>query len=158
MTTFLNVSRVRPIFQSVKMQINWMVKDKLNLFDKIHTAWKVSKYGVISGLYFLVFGLNTEKYGPEITPYLDAFHAVSNKSFYSRNIHWLICLYIKICQKFAQFELRRAPVSVNNIFSERDKRTFVVIINDHKAVWGYLEILSLLLVIFNNVFSHEKTG
>ena len=40
------------------------------------TAWKVSKYGVISGPYFPVFGLNTGKYGPEITPYLDTFHAV----------------------------------------------------------------------------------
>ena len=27
------------------------------------TAWKVSKYRVISGPYFLVFGLNTEIYG-----------------------------------------------------------------------------------------------
>ena len=41
------------------------------------TAWKVSKYGVISGSYFPVFGLNTDrfspntgKYGPEITLYL----------------------------------------------------------------------------------------
>ena len=33
----------------------------------------MSKYGVISGLYFPVFGLNTEKYRPEITPYLDTF-------------------------------------------------------------------------------------
>ena len=54
------------------------------------TAWKVSKYGVNSGPCFLVFGLNTEiysvnlriqskyrKYGPEITPYLDTFHAAS---------------------------------------------------------------------------------
>ena len=29
-----------------------------------------------SGLYFPVFGLNTRKYGPEKTPYLDTFHAV----------------------------------------------------------------------------------
>ena len=28
----------------------------------INTVWKVSKYGVFSGLYFLVFGLNTEIY------------------------------------------------------------------------------------------------
>ena len=41
-----------------------------------NTAWKVSKYGVISGPYFPVLGLNTGKYGPEITPYLDPFHAV----------------------------------------------------------------------------------
>ena len=41
-----------------------------------YTARKVSKEGVISGPYFPAFGLNTEKYGPEITPYLDSFHAV----------------------------------------------------------------------------------
>ena len=37
---------------------------------------KVSKYGVFSGPYFPVFGLNTEKYGPDNTSYLDTFHAV----------------------------------------------------------------------------------
>ena len=38
------------------------------------TAWKVSRYGVISGS-------NTGKYGPVPyldTPYLDTFHAVDN--------------------------------------------------------------------------------
>ena len=35
----------------------------------------MSKYGVISGPYFLLFSPNTGKYGPEITPYLDTFHA-----------------------------------------------------------------------------------
>ena len=34
------------------------------------------KYGVFSGPYFPVFGLNAGKYGPEKTPYLDTFHAV----------------------------------------------------------------------------------
>ena len=33
----------------------------------------MSKYGVFSGLHFPVFGLNTGKYGPEETPYLDTF-------------------------------------------------------------------------------------
>ena len=42
----------------------------------ICTVWKVSKCGVISGPFFPVFGLNTGKYGPEITPYLDTFHVV----------------------------------------------------------------------------------
>ena len=41
------------------------------------TAWKVFKYGVFSGPYFTVFGLNTGKYGPEKTPYFNTFHAVS---------------------------------------------------------------------------------
>ena len=40
------------------------------------------KYEVIFGPYFSVLGLNTEiygveKYGPEITPYFETFHAVS---------------------------------------------------------------------------------
>ena len=35
----------------------------------LSTAWKVSKYGVISGPI-------TGKCGPEITLYLDTFHAV----------------------------------------------------------------------------------
>ena len=58
-------------------------------------AWKVSKYGVVSGPYFPAFGLtmylslfspNAGKYGPEITPYLDTFHAVdwSHSKFVSR--------------------------------------------------------------------------
>ena len=50
------------------------------------------KYGVISGPYFPAFRLNMEryylsvfnpnagKYGPEITPYLDTFHAVNISS------------------------------------------------------------------------------
>ena len=29
-----------------------------------NTVWKVSKYGVISGPYFPVFGLNTERFTP----------------------------------------------------------------------------------------------
>ena len=54
---------------------------------KLITAWKVSKYRVISGSYFPEFGLNTQrylsvfspharKYGPQKTPYLDTFHAL----------------------------------------------------------------------------------
>ena len=49
----------------------------------IYTVWKVSKYGVFSGPYFPVLSLNKGKYGPEITPYLDAFHAVLLTYFYN---------------------------------------------------------------------------
>ena len=48
-----------------------------NWIDK--PAWKVSKYGVISGSeksYLSVFSPNAGKYGPEITPSLDNFHTV----------------------------------------------------------------------------------
>ena len=65
---------------------------RMSTLDLIHSVWKVSKYGVNSGPYFPVFRLNTEiyrvnlriqsetgKYGPEMTPYLDTFHAVPRK-------------------------------------------------------------------------------
>ena len=42
----------------------------------MNTAWKLSKYGVISDPHFPVFSPNTGKHGPEITPSLDTFHAV----------------------------------------------------------------------------------
>ena len=55
------------------------------------TAWKESKYGVFSSLYFPVFGLNIGKwspnkgkYGPEKTPYLDTFHAVLKSVHFSK--------------------------------------------------------------------------
>ena len=65
-----------------------MTQNKLALVDKntlvtneekvaeTVTTWKVSRYEVISGPYFPVFGLNTGKYRPEITPDLNTFHAV----------------------------------------------------------------------------------
>ena len=60
-------------FRSIFLrQFSWHF---LILFDNF-TAWKVSKYGFFSGPYFSVFSLNTGKYGPEKTPYLDTFHAV----------------------------------------------------------------------------------
>ena len=39
----------------------------------------MSTYGINFGPRFPVFGLNTGKYGPEITPYMDTFHAVVYK-------------------------------------------------------------------------------
>ena len=50
----------------------------------------MSKYRVISGPYFLAFRLNTEspdagKYGQEITPYLDTFHAFQTSASVSEN-------------------------------------------------------------------------
>ena len=48
----------------------------------------MSKYRVISGLYFPVFSPNTGKYGLEITPYLDTFHAVLISLI---NINLFIC-------------------------------------------------------------------
>ena len=77
----------------------------LRLVSWVSCVWKVSKCGVISCPYFPVFGLNTDQ--PEITSYLDTFHAVymirnteavvrrrfSKQSFYkSRKFHRKCCL------------------------------------------------------------------
>ena len=63
------------------------------------TAWKVSKYGAISGLYFPVLVLKTGKYGPEITPYLDTFQAVTCFSKVSWFSLWLT-IYKNNCLAF----------------------------------------------------------
>ena len=53
----------------------------------------MSKYGVISGPYFPVRieyrDLHTGKYGREITPYLDTFHAVLLPHSYNSSIYLL---------------------------------------------------------------------
>ena len=74
----------------------------------------------------------------------------------SRNIHQLSCFPLRITQKFAQFELQRAPDSVINIFLNWDKCTFELIINDYKTMKGSSEISFLSLLTFNNVFFHKK--
>ena len=58
------------------VNISLEIYKKYNSCNLIITASKVSKYGVFSGPYFLVFSQNTGKYGPEKTPYFDTFHAV----------------------------------------------------------------------------------
>ena len=51
----------------IKLQVVTTPSEFLKTVCIIHwrvviTAWKLSKYGVVSGLYFLAFGLNTERY------------------------------------------------------------------------------------------------
>ena len=55
---------------------------------KTFTERKVSKYGVISGPFFPVFGLNTGKYRPEITPYLDTFSAIIQRIILKSSYFW----------------------------------------------------------------------
>ena len=56
------------VMRHERIKINYLKKYlRKSFLVSLHIAWKVSKYGVISGPYFPVFGLNTGKYGPEIT-------------------------------------------------------------------------------------------
>ena len=73
MSAAMSFSGILENFQNFTAQ---GVISKLPRYRLPITARKVSKYGVISGPYFTVFRLNTGKYGPEITPYFDTFHAV----------------------------------------------------------------------------------
>ena len=56
--------------------------EDVTYWKAITTTWKVPKYGIFSGPNFSripvigVFSPNTEKYGPEKTPYLGTCHAV----------------------------------------------------------------------------------
>ena len=63
------------------------------------------KYGVISGPYLV--NLCTGKYGPEITPYMDTFHAV----FKSKNIEE---------NSFSWDRIHRKTPSVESFFSIAD--------------------------------------
>ena len=59
------------------------------LSSHIYTAWKVSKYGFLSGPYFPVFSSNAAKYGPEKTPHLDIFQALIEKNLFL--CHVIVC-------------------------------------------------------------------
>ena len=60
-------------------QLMWTGRSiyKLTEMIYIHTAQKGSECRVFLGKCFPVFSLNTGKYGPEKTPYLDSLYAVS---------------------------------------------------------------------------------
>ena len=83
-------------------------------------AWKVSKYRVFSGPYFPVFGLNTGKYGPEKTPYLDIFHAViamlhTSNIFAGPEFMWVF--FPKVCFKVWSKTLGRVKsVQIRSFF------------------------------------------
>ena len=60
-----------------------------SLTSTLHQKCPNSEF--FSGLYFPSFGMNTEKYGPEKTPYLDAFHAVLQLWVYWQLAHTFVC-------------------------------------------------------------------
>ena len=63
-------------FSNWKIMIIGIGTPKFGTCHQTFTAWNVSKHGVISGPYFPVFGLNTEKYWPEMSPFMKFFRAV----------------------------------------------------------------------------------
>ena len=76
---FQNNCWINVYYAKSKRLLDWLFWSKNSNYQfelKFGTSWKVSKYGVISGPYFPVFGMSTGKYESEVTPYLDTFHSV----------------------------------------------------------------------------------
>ena len=65
MSSLSHISFTKIGDRKLSFRIGFSDLDEIGLSD---TAWKVSKYEIISGPYFPVFSQNTGKYEPEITP------------------------------------------------------------------------------------------
>ena len=130
---------------------------RVRVLSNPYTAWKVSKYGVISGPYFPVFGLNTGKYGPEITPYLDTFHTVYI-SLYNQNQNQRFCYNTGKCGSektliLAYLTQRESPAelletSSYSIKKKLQRRCFPVNFPIFLRTPLFLEHLQWLLLVF----------
>ena len=84
------------------MYLYWIRVSVLNVIEYV-TGWKVSKYRVVSGPYFPVFGLNTEIYGINfrIQSEYRKIRTRNNSVFghFSRSVCMCIftCLYVRGC-------------------------------------------------------------
>ena len=75
-------------------------------FIENFTAWKVPKYGAFSGPYFPVFGLRSNlriqsecrKIRAKKTPYLDTFHAVTDRAKFKKHLLFCIFIYLSFSQ------------------------------------------------------------
>ena len=96
-------------------QVFWRILTELECSGfKTITAWKVSKYGVFSGLYFPAFGLNTERYEVSLciqsecrkirTRKNSVFGHISHSAFLER---WVVCYVsnVKKSKKWVNFML-----------------------------------------------------
>ena len=73
--------------------MKFSIKYIFSKFDQISrklTSQKVSRYEVVSGPYFPVFDLNTVKYGPEITQWLQIWSNLLKISLLSKSTDWFL--------------------------------------------------------------------
>ena len=85
------------------------------LGSKYHCV-KSTKYGAFFMPYFPVYSPNTNKYGPEKTPYLDTFRAVYNSETWST----LVSLERKELWYSTQVYLGPSQTSVIELFHKND--------------------------------------
>ena len=80
----------------------------------------MSEYGFISGPYFPVFSSNTGKYGPEITPYLDTFHAMLILKLLQR-----ISVELPLILRWGTLQLQSTAFSAQLLLQSSPPHTFV---------------------------------
>ena len=73
----LNAPFLYPLKTSKNLGALGTNRSKEHQIFKATTVWRVFKNGVFSGPYFPVFGLNSGKFAPKKTPYLDTFQRVN---------------------------------------------------------------------------------
>ena len=111
-----------------------------------HTAWKASKYGVISGP-------STGKYGPEITPYLDTFRALSYMQSY---IHqsWICLIVFQNREQLLinEFLIKKSCISrQRSSYGNFSCNLFLL------SFWKCSEYIAVLLAVFSkNIFGRTQ--
>ena len=115
--------------------------------ETLTIAWKVSKYGVFSVTYFPVFSLNTGKYGPEKTPYLDTFHVV--------NVY--LSDWSLISSELMKMRIIDLSLFTDSIFSQRNRKRCETCKKYH-AKKGYVRWFSSCIKRCNSFSSYWLIG
>ena len=92
-----------PFFPPVSIHIKRLLYFCNLLIRDYYTAWKVSKYGVICGPYFPVFGLNTDTFHAVFTTKLKDGSVIDvwqYSKFASDYILWKLPGFVKDCERF----------------------------------------------------------
>ena len=115
-------------------------------------SWKVSRYGVFSGLYFPVFGLNNGKYGREETPYISEHRKCSVKKGVLKNF-----------AKFTEKQFLKKDISTEHLWATASVRIWTLFIQCylHSLVYTYLHLLihtSVPLYYYTNLIKLIKYG
>ena len=124
---------------------------QLQLKVEKKTAWKVSKYEVFSGPYFPVFGLNTGKYGPGKTPYLDTFHVLVLRKILE-TIHFLSRQPLLFCGNWSKDSKREENSNFHQLLLLRslDDQDLVRCLNSgSKIKYNLPEIQNKILKIMS---------
>ena len=126
--------------------IRWFIVPKFIHFLVNYHYVKSVQILSFSGPYFPVFGLNTGKYGPEKTPYLDTFHTVLFVNYLLENLLWILQY-----QNFYDLH-ERLPLqsTLNEMFSKQKILIWKVNLLRKFLLYERGFLVSRIYAIFNN--------